>query len=288
MAARPRLLFLQALLGLIACESAVDLGPSETSTGASSTEDPAPGDTSGSGSTTSPSESSSSTSTDETGVLGSSTSTTSGTTGEGPAKISICQYQCVADEDCWQDGSSIGLSCSESGSCIASCETDEFCSAVFSGWLTQQCTANDECVGGVCVDFGQADGTGGCGLAPSEGLSCGEFGLEETDVTDIAGNAAVVCSIEAECSETEHLGRACVPVGDFGPNCARDGCAEGLVCRDDGLCGCEDDDACTLSGSGGTCVHGICLEECTSTEECGGPSPFDGGGFVCAPLDPPR
>lgn len=284
MPARTRFLLVPTLLMSAACGSSVDVDASETSTGMSSTT--APGDTSGSevGSTTSSPEASSSS---DTGELESSTADTSSSTGDGGTEVSICQYECAVDEDCWQNGAFVGLTCSETGSCLATCETDDLCTATYSGWLAQSCTANDECAGGICVDYGLADGTGGCGLPPSDALVCRRFGLEETDVTDIAGDPAVVCAIEAECSDVEDIGRLCVPIGEFGPNCARDGCDEGLTCRDDGLCGCEDDDACTLSGSEGTCIGGFCLDECTSTKECDLPSPFDGGGFVCSPLELP-
>lgn len=286
MALRDPLPLLPTLVLFVACGSAVAPDASDASTGMSSTSTAGESESSDSGaaSTSTAAEGSTTTSTDETGAALSS-STGSSSTGDESAEVSICTYQCEVDDDCLLSGSFFGLTCSDGGSCIAACEVSEECTPIASGWLSQSCAANDECPGGVCVDFGQPDGAGGCGIAPAEGITCRQFGSEETEGVDIDGNPAVVCAVQAECTDVEDVGRVCVPIGDFGPNCERDGCVTGLSCRADGLCGCEDDDACRLADSGDTCFDGFCINDCSSTDDCDGSSPFDGGEFICTPLE---
>jgi len=68
------------------------------------------------------------------------------------------------------------------------------------------------------------------------------------------------------------------------PTCEETGCGEGFTCdASDGLCHCDDDDACAALGEDLTCgAEGFCeAPGCTDSSECDGDLPFDGGSIEC-------
>ena len=174
------------------------------------------------------------------------------------------------------DGADLGLSCTDSGICLAVCESDAECVAQSSGWAFSPCSTNDECGAGPCIDLG--DGTGGCATEPSEFVDCTTFMMSEIEATDIDGNTVTVCGNDStSCQDIGLGGNTCVAEGPV-QTCEDFGCPEGFTCGEDGACLCDSDDVC----DGGTCnAEGFCINPCGSASDCSGELPYDGGEYVC-------
>lgn len=193
-----------------------------------------------------------------------------------------CVYQCSVDEDCLSDGTDLGFSCTDNGICLNVCENDGECVAQFSGWSFQPCDNNEACAAGPCIDLG--DGTGGCGTEPTEFVDCATIMQAEVEVTDIDGATVTVCGNDSGvCSDIGDGDMTCL-LDVEPPTCEDTGCAEGFTCdATDGVCRCDDDNACSALGDDYTCGDdGLCTAPgCVDASECDADLPFDGGSYEC-------
>jgi|GEM_PF-1482055 len=200
---------------------------------------------------------------------------TTGGTGDG----STCVARCVEDADCLNGGADVGLSCSEQGFCHAACEEAADCIPIFSGWIAQPCSTNDECLAGPCVDYGGE--MGGCATEPTKALDCAGLSLDEIETTDIDGNAVTVCGAAGGQCQADMLGDMSCTL----ETCETLGCADPLVCGDDGHCQCTQDSDCVDAGTGDTCTaNGYCAFGCDDVAQCEevfGEAPLDGQTLSC-------
>lgn len=209
----------------------------------------------------------------ETGSAETGSAETGDATGGGGNR---CVYLCSSDDDCLSGGNDIGLSCTDNGACIVACEVAEDCIPVFSGWSAQPCDSNDACGAGPCIDLG--DGTGGCGTEPSEFLACADFMQSEVTVNDIDGNPVTVCGNDSGiCTDLGDGNSACTL--EAATDCAEAGCPDGFTCGDEGICLCDNDDACEGDLTCGS--DGFCENTCSDASECTDALPFDGGEYAC-------
>ncbi len=262
-------------LSLAACDSSDDDAETQATTATDGSSDTDSGTPSGTGTsgpsgTTDPSDS---------GTTDPSDSGTTDPTGGGGA---ACVYQCASDEDCTIDGTDLGLTCTGNSICLNVCETDDDCVAQLSGWSFQPCDSNDTCLSGPCVDLG--DGAGGCATEPTEFVDCAALMQAEVEVQDIDGATVTVCGNDSgTCGDIGNGDRTCT-IDAKPTSCEETGCGDGFTCdASDGVCRCDNDDACAAFGEGFTCGDdGACTAPgCTDSSECDGELPYDGGSFEC-------
>lgn len=276
------LLLSSLVLSLPGCDSSDDDGETQaaTATDGSSDTDPSGGTTDPSGGTTDPSGGTTEPSGGTTDPSGGTTDPSGGTTDPTGTGEGACVYQCSDDSDCFSQGADIGLTCTDNKSCVNVCADDGDCIAQLSGWSFQPCESNDACAAGPCIDLG--DGAGGCATEPTEFVDCATLMQAEVEVTDIDGNTVTVCGNDSgTCTDIGNGDMTCTT--DV-PSCEETGCSEGFSCdTTDGVCRCDDDDACSALGEGLTCgTDGFCTAPgCTDSSECDGDLPLDGGSFEC-------
>lgn len=244
-------------------------------------------------------------STDSADGPGSSSGTGESSDSGGPSE-SFCVHQCSTDADCTVMGMDLDYSCVDS-ICTAQasgCTTDQECVEFLSGWTQgTACTAGGgECEAAmqVCLPI---EGEGHCAVAPNEFIDCEGIGLDSIPMTDIEGNAVIVCGREnAACHPDDYCFLPCQGDTDC-PSEAYPSCNVGTglcECSTDagcqtlgspqfsacnaGICGCSSDGDCVAGGAGDLCQpSGSC--GCTGDAACVDvQSSFDGGMVECVPF----
>lgn len=234
---------------------------------------------------------SSTTSTDDT-----STSTT------GSAIEGDCIHTCMFDSDCNLGGAINDYTCVDGECTPPTCESDEECVVLASGWLLgPPCTPG----GGECDPFETSKicldvlGEGHCVSAPSDFFECAEQFEVEIQTVDIDGNPVVVCGkdnamcdgvCKSPCLSDDYCFFDSSPICNVDTGlcgCGSDADCQTLdspafaVCTPDGRCGCTDDQQCIDEDRGDVCTSaGIC--GCTNDMACReDPFPWSGGTHIC-------
>jgi hypothetical protein len=160
--------------------------------------------------------------------------------------------------------------------CLKSCADRSECRSdyqCFGGVCTLACATDDECGKGFHCDAGQC--------TPFDGSPVGAACTVDNDCSSrlcLLGTCALSCARDLTCAEGQTCGLNAVgdgnratPATHIAPACVprRGGAANGARCDQDAVC------------DRGTCQLGVCVELCTTTQDC------HGSGLTCAKMVAP-
>jgi hypothetical protein len=175
-------------------------------------------------------------------------------------------YRCSSPDNDRFNCGTLGLNCANifgdgglclSGSCINTLDSVTYC-ATFYGATPVACAANQRCCGGSCVDVQtNASNCAACGVRCPTGSSC----------------IAAACVISSAVAGGQCGTLVCGPT----EYCCADGC-KAIFGNDPSNCG-----GCGLpcSGTGLTCVTGVCYSTLTDANNCGTIGNACGAGEQC-------
>jgi len=159
---------------------------------------------------------------------------------------SLCLKSCAARSDCRSDYQCFGnvctLACTSDGDCGKGfhCAAGQ-CTPYDGAALGAACTVDMECASRLCL-------RGSCALSCARDVTCGDG---QTCGLNAVGD-------DATSTRTTHIAPACVA--------RRGGAANGAACTKDAEC------------DRGACQLGVCVELCTTTQDC------HGSGLTCAKM----
>lgn len=193
--------------------------------------------------------------------------TTGATT--GGSDFQYCQESCQKDGDCTIMGMDAGYTC-QAGVCSSgqsfTCQSNDECDALFSGWVTP-CASQNDCPGQVCI---AVEGMGLCATAPGNGLTCDVLLMEEVMATTIEGAPATVCGKTGTMCDDGVCRDPCKADAECFPDSGYPHCNVGT-----GICECQSDDDCAKVGNPASskCNAGVC--GCGADADCMGGANID-------------
>ncbi|MEM6992780.1 MAG: hypothetical protein AAF721_19855 [Myxococcota bacterium] len=200
-------------------------------------------------------------------------------TGSDIPDVTVCQFECATNDDCFVMGADIGQVCGARQICFEACASDLSCQLPGANLA---CMTNMECadaVAGVCIDFG--GGAAFCVNPENPMVPCDAGGATPLNVTDVDGAPVVVCSTlpDTTCASEGGDMMCTTELQPF--DCAT--CSAPLGCdRAARTCTCVETEECETAGVPGECIEGRCIDACEGDADCEGlPNSYDGGAWVC-------